>query len=298
MTINADTGRTSCVRPNGQQFSRQGRIRECVVADEGYVMVNADFQGCEIRVAAGLSGDRQLLEAELSPFCYRCERDSFLEDPCSCGIKDGELKAHSGLHWLAAHLTFGENAQKENRYKAKAVIFRKLFGGAPDSEVAAKIAKVFDTQIAPGYAAWDQWLRKSFYDGSFIWRDYSTGTNYSSPVEGKRRAIYRTYSGRNIYTKAPHAVSNYAIQGTARELLVDGILKWDDVTRQHPEWGTAPCFPVHDEAICFVKKDYFSQAVSELKRCMETSVLSTPDWNVYIGADPCTEPSTYWRDSS
>jgi phage FluMu protein gp41 len=33
-TINADTGRTSCVRPNGQQFSRQGDIRACVVAGE------------------------------------------------------------------------------------------------------------------------------------------------------------------------------------------------------------------------------------------------------------------------
>lgn len=33
-TINAATGRMSCVRPNGQQFSRQGEVRKCVVADE------------------------------------------------------------------------------------------------------------------------------------------------------------------------------------------------------------------------------------------------------------------------
>jgi hypothetical protein len=31
-TINADTGRMSCVRPNGQQFSRRGGIRACVIA--------------------------------------------------------------------------------------------------------------------------------------------------------------------------------------------------------------------------------------------------------------------------
>ena len=308
MTINADTGRTSCVRPNGQQFSRQGGIRKCVVADDGYVMVNADFQGCEIRVAAGLSGDRQLLEAELSPFCYRCERDSFMEDPCSCGIKDGELKAHSGLHWLAAHLTFGESACKENRYKAKAVIFRKLFGGAPDSEVAAKIAKVFDTQIAPAYAAWDKWLRKSFYNGSFVYRNYAEGDfqsnglvdgrNFSVEVEGKRRGIYRTYSGRNIYVKAPHAFGNYAIQGTARELLVDGVLRWDDEVRQHPEWAAAPVFPVHDECLTWVKRAYFEEATETLRRCMETRVLSTPDWQVHIGADPELVPHTYWPDSS
>lgn len=33
-TINAKTGRMSCVRPNGQQFSRQGGIRACVRAGE------------------------------------------------------------------------------------------------------------------------------------------------------------------------------------------------------------------------------------------------------------------------
>lgn len=33
-TINAKTGRMSCVRPNGQQFSRQGGIRACVKAGE------------------------------------------------------------------------------------------------------------------------------------------------------------------------------------------------------------------------------------------------------------------------
>jgi DNA polymerase I-like protein with 3'-5' exonuclease and polymerase domains len=298
LTINADTGRSSCVRPNGQQFSRQGRIRESVQADDGYVMVNADFQGCEIRVAAGLSGDRALLEAELSPFCYRCERDAFLEDPCSCGIKDGELKAHSGLHWLAAHLTFGMGAGKENRYKAKAVIFRKLFGGAPDSEVAQKIANVFDTQIAPEYAAWDSWLRKSFYQGSYVWRDYETGTNYASPIEGTRRLIYRTYSGRQIFVKAPHAAGNYSIQGTARELLVDGVLRWDDEIRNHPEWGAAPILPVHDECVSWVRREYFEEATRVLVNCMATDILSVPGWRVPIGADPELTPYTYWPDSS
>lgn len=32
-TINAKTGRASCVRPNGQQFSRRGGIRACVIGD-------------------------------------------------------------------------------------------------------------------------------------------------------------------------------------------------------------------------------------------------------------------------
>lgn len=287
LTINADTGRTSCVRPNGQQFSRRGGVRASVIADEGYVMVNADFEGCEIRVAAGLSGDRALLEAELSTMCHACEGD-----PCTCG------KQHTGLHWLAAHLTFGPEATKENRYKCKAVIFRKLFGGAPDSLVAQKIHTVFDTQIAPAYKAWDTWLRDCFKNGYFVYRDFEAGENYRIPIEGKRRGIYRTFNGRNIYINAPHAFGNYAIQGTARELLVEGVLRWDEETRRHPEWETAAVLPVHDEALTWVRREYFNVATAALKRCMETSVLSTPDWQVHIGADPELKQYTYWPDSS
>jgi DNA polymerase I-like protein with 3'-5' exonuclease and polymerase domains len=295
LTINADTGRCSCVRPNGQQFSRQGGIRQCVCADCGYVMVNADLQGCEICVAAGLSGDKGLLEAELSPRCYRCE---FVE--CTCG---GE---HSGLHWMAAHEAFGKGASKEHRYWCKRVIFSKLFGGSAAAGARQVGIDISDSQrihdafeaLAPVYAQWDKWLRNCFYEGAAVYRDFNTGINYSEPLNGGRRGIYRTYNGRNIYINAPHAFGNYAIQGTARELLVEGVLRWDGEVRKHPEWETAPVLPIHDEALTWVKREYFREATETLRRCMETDVLSTPDWNVHVGADPELQEYSYWPDSS
>jgi hypothetical protein len=43
-TIEASTGRASCVRPNGMQFSRQGGIRACVVAGEAELeLVNGQW---------------------------------------------------------------------------------------------------------------------------------------------------------------------------------------------------------------------------------------------------------------
>lgn len=288
-TINADTGRTSCVRPNGQQFSRQGGIRACVHADEGFMGIAADFQGCEIRVAAALSGDSQVLEAELSPKCYACG-----DNPCTCG------KEHNGLHWLAAHIAWGEGATYENRYVAKRIIFSKLFGGSPAAgarqtgctlEESQAVHDAF-AEIAPVYTDWDRWLRKCFYDGKMVWRDYESGTNYSQDLPGSRRGIYRTYSGRNIYINSGHAFGNYAIQGTARELLVDGVLKWNKT-----RWAQYPLLPVHDELICFVKETEAEEAVQELMRCMETDILSTPDFYVKIGADP-DKPWNSWPDSS
>lgn len=246
--------------------------------------ISADFAGCEIIVAAGLSGDRGLYEAETSTRCYACE-----DNPCTCG------KEHTGLHWLAAHLTFGKGAVKENRYQAKAVIFRKLFGGQPDSDVAAKIARVFDTEIAPVYKAWDDWLRVMYTQGSLLYRDYSGhGENYSMDLAGRKRyVIYRTYSGRQVYTgKGEHAVGNYAIQGTARELLVDGINLW-----AHSKWGHLPILPVHDQIIAMVPADEAEEASQVLRTCMATDVLSTDDWNVHIDAD-LDEPFLAWPDSS
>jgi len=289
-TINADTGRCSCVRPNGQQFSRQGGIRACVCADPGWVMCNADFQGCEIRVAAGLSGDNDLLEAEISPKCYRCD-----QNPCSCG------QEHTGLHWMAAHAAFGYEATKEHRYWCKRGIFCRLFGGGPETaaqqvycelEPMQRIFSAFQ-ELAPTYTAWDEWLRKCFREGRMVWRDYESGENFSQEIEGRQRGIYRTYSGRNIYVKAPHAFGNYAIQGTARELLVDGVIRWSQT-----RWGHLPLLPIHDELLAWVPEADFGEATAALKRCMETSVLSSPGFPVHIGADPELTPYTYWPDSS
>jgi DNA polymerase I-like protein with 3'-5' exonuclease and polymerase domains len=289
-TINADTGRCSCVRPNGQQFSRRGGIRQCVCADCGYVMCNADFQGCEIMVAAGLSGDGQLLEAEVSPRCYACDRN-----PCECG------EGHTGLHWLAAHEVFGRHATKEHRYMCKRGIFCKLFGGGAETAAAQvycdllpmqKIFAAFE-ELAPAYTAWDKWLRKCYYEGATVWRDYEKGENFSQPLEGKRRGVYRTYSGRNIYVNAPHAFGNYAIQGTARELLVDGVIRWSS-----SPWGDLPLLPIHDELLLWVPEQDFAAATAELRRCMETDVLSSPGFRVHIGADAEMTPRTFWPDSS
>lgn len=288
-TINADTGRTSCVRPNGQQFSRQGGIRASVRADPGYLGISADFQGCEIKVAAGLSGDADLLAAEISPKCYACDGN-----PCECG------KAHTGLHWFAAHTAFGPGALYEHRYMCKRGIFCRLFGGGPETaadqvycDVAdmKRVWSAFD-EIAPVYVAWDKWLRQCYYEGMTVWRDYETGQNFSQQLDGKRRGVYRTYSGRNIYVNAPHAFGNYAIQGTARELLVDGVIRWS----QTP-WGSLPLLPIHDEILVWVPEADALAARSHLVASMATSVLSSPGFDVLIGAD-ADEPFLAWQDSS
>ena len=264
-TINADTGRTSCVRPNGQQFARQGGIRACVAADEGMAGISADFSGVEVRVGAALSGDRNLLEAEMSTRCLACGGD-----PCGCG------KNQTGLHWMAARLAFGPDATKEDRYNSKRIIFSKMFGGGPKTgaaqvgvpyEAGLAVHRAFE-QIAPQFAAWDRQMRA-----------YADAGNRG----------YQAYSGRIIWLPRhrSHAAGNYAIQGSARELLVDGALRW-----HRTRWGRYPLLPIHDELLTWVPASEAAEALEVLKACMAGELHGVP-----IAAEG-TGPFPAWPDSS
>lgn len=179
--------------------------------------------------------------------------------------------------------------------------FTRFFGGGPATaadQVGCEVSLMeglFEAlnQVAPVYTAWDQWLRAKFDEGSLIYRDYETGTNYSIPIEGSKRLIYRAYSGRQIYvTRGPHAAGNGAIQGTARELLVDGILAWGQT-----RWGHLPLLPIHDQIEVLVPEAEAEAATLELVRCMESDVLSSPGFPVHISVD-AELPWCSWPDSS
>jgi P4 family phage/plasmid primase-like protien len=248
-TLGADTGRMSCVRPNLQQLSRTGGIRACITADPGMVLISADFQAVELRTAAALSGDADL---------YRM-------------ILDGD-----DLHWKIARQVWGPDASKADRYNAKRGVFGRLYGsgipgiaktlGISEAEAQA-VADTLDA-LAPGVARWSAGLQKYVRDG---------GTSITA------------HSGRVIWLdrQYPHKAANYAIQGSAREFLVDGLLNW----RQSP-WGGCTVLPVHDEVLAVVPAAEAAAATAALVACMQTELAGMP-----IVAEP-SEPSFAWQDAS
>ena len=208
-TLGTDTGRMSCVRPNLQQLKRTGGLRACITADDGMVIISADFQAVELRTAAALAGDENL---------YRM-------------ILEGD-----DLHWKIARQVWGQDATKAHRYNAKRGVFGRLYGaGIPKiattlgiSETEARaVADTLDA-LAPGVARWSAGLQKYVRDG---------GTSFTA------------YSGRVIWLdrRQPHKGANYCIQGTAREFLADGMLRWKDT-----RWGDSVLLPVHDEVLAVV----------------------------------------------
>lgn len=56
------TGRTSCEHPNLQQVPRDSSIRSLITAPRGWVFVEADLSQIELRIAAELAGERNMLD--------------------------------------------------------------------------------------------------------------------------------------------------------------------------------------------------------------------------------------------
>lgn len=233
-TLGADTGRTTSVRPNFQQLPRLGGIRSVVTADPGYVFISADFAGVELRGAAALSQDPNMLYM----------------------IREEDEGRFDGFHWQVARQAFGPDATKEDRYVAKGGCFGTFYAGGVttlanqlgvyESEMAAIIKSL--KQTAPGFFRWAEAMQDAVKQG---------------------HTQFPAYSGRIIHfpQNTPHKARAYAIQGTCRELLVDALVKWRET-----KWGRCTCLPVHDELLMMVPEDEAEEATAELVRCMETEL--------------------------
>lgn len=248
-TLGADTGRMSCVRPNLQQVARSGGMRECLLAGEGYKIVAADFSSVEVRVAAALSQDPTLMRF----------------------VREGR-----DLHGEIAKLVFGEGWTKSQRYGVKGIVFGRLYGGGLDTlarqagldhATTQRCLDVLDA-MTPGLKAWSEGLKAAVKSGL---------------------REFRTYSGRVIHLdpELPHKAPNWAIQGTARELLIDGLVRWDE-----GPYAGGVILPVHDEVVAFVPEESADDAVRVLETAMTTELFGVP---IAVEADA---PADRWQSAA
>lgn len=199
-TLGTITARMSANKPNLQQMPKKKdtvrKLRSCLQADYGKVVVSADLAGIEYRVAADLSQDVYMIDA---------------------------FQKNQDLHEEAAKIIFNiDRPTKEQRDLAKSAGFGKIYGAG-----AAKIAHSSGTSI---HAA-EELIRK--YDDSFSglssWSQAQiemAKEQIESGIEPQLTTIY----GRRLYldVERPYVAVNYQIQSAARDILVDWMFKADD----------------------------------------------------------------------
>lgn len=184
----AATGRMSISNPPLQQIPKDDEtIRGCFTADEGEVLVGADFAQVEYRVAAGVADDKAMKAA---------------------------IAAGDDLHANVARTLFGDNWQKEHRDLAKAAGFGRLYGAGVatiarsagvDQATAKKAADAFDTT----YPAVRQYAKR-----------------LAAQVEAGNTNL-KTVTGRPLIIdpNRGYATINYMIQSPARDVFAAGILQ-------------------------------------------------------------------------
>jgi len=213
--LRAATGRMACDHPNLQNIPRSGPLRSYIRAPEGRVFVNADYSQIELRIAAKISGDKQMLSA------YTEGRD---------------------LHTLTAqNLTGREDISKEDRKLAKAVNFGLLYGmGAKGLQSYA--LKSYGVEMSLEEAA--LYRRRFFktYPALKSWHDnerraWQRGDTETRTLTGRRRMGIERLTDR----------LNAPIQGTAADGLKLALTLLWECRGERP--GAVPILVCHDEIV-------------------------------------------------
>lgn len=261
--IGAATGRVSSNDPNLQNIPIRTevgkRIRSAFVADEGFLLVSADYSQVELRVLAHVSGDEAL-------------QDSFAR---------GE-----DVHNRTAAETYGVTPLEvtgEMRRVAKMINYAIAYGLSPYG-LSTRIGIERDEakRIIDAYFA--------RYSGVKAWLDGTVKTGrelgYVTTLLGRRRQL-PDLNARNPMSRmaAERAAVNSPIQGTAADIVKLAMLSVNDALSK--DFPTARMLlQVHDELLFEVPQDDVPAVEALVKKRMETAVKLNVPLVVDVGHGP------------
>ena len=249
------TGRLSSSEPNLQNIpikSVEGRkIREAFIAEDGFVIMAADYSQVELRIMAHLSKDVNLVKA----------------------FNDG-LDIHSATAAEVLGVSLDE-VTNEQRRKAKAINFGLIYGMS-----AFGLAK--QLEISRGEA---QEYINVYFDRYPSVKEYMTTAKESC----KEKGFVETILGRRLYlpeinakngiqrAAAERAAINAPMQGTAADIIKKAMISVNSVITEKYSDTVKMAMQVHDELVFEVAKDKLEEVTAIIKKIMEEAVtLSVP----------------------
>jgi DNA polymerase-1 len=249
------TGRLSSSEPNLQNIpikSAEGRkIREAFIAEDGFVIMAADYSQVELRIMAHLSKDANLVKA----------------------FNDG-LDVHSATAAEVLGISLSD-VTNEQRRRAKAKNFGLIYGMS-----AFGLAK--QLEIPRGEA---QEYINIYFDRYPGVKEYMT----TAKEFAKERGFVETILGRRLYlpeinakngiqrAAAERAAINAPMQGTAADIIKKAMISVDAIITEKYSNTVKMAMQVHDELVFEVAKDKLAEVSMVIKKIMEEAVaLSVP----------------------
>lgn len=242
----AQSGRLSSNDPNLQNIpvrTELGRhIRSAFVAGPGNKLVSADYSQFELRLAAVLANDTELIEL-------------FNND--------------TDVHTATAAQVYGrepEDVTKQMRRQAKVVNFGILYGMSPHGlAVAANMSFEQAKHFIDRYKE----LRKPLFDYTDTIREFARKEGYVETLFGRRRPMPDIHSSNFMVRQAAErAAINMPIQGTEADIMKLAMIKVDEVlAQQHND-----CYQllqIHDSIVVECPEDVAERVAKLLKDTME-----------------------------
>lgn len=258
------TGRMASANPNLQNIpirSERGRaIRHAFIAPEGFSLVALDYSQIELRMAAILSGDKNL-----------------------CDI----FKSGRDVHREVAARVFSvapEHVDAEMRRRAKIVNFGILYGMGVNA-----LRSALGSSTAEAHQYLEDYFKTFKRLAQFLeeTKGYARKYGYTETLFGRRRQFPEMKSPLPyVRAQAERMAINAPIQGTQSDIIkramVDVDLMLEDTNARH---DAHLLLQVHDELVYEVRDSTVSTLVPEIKRLMEDVPLpKTSDVPILVEA--------------
>lgn len=248
------TGRLSSSDPNLQNIpvrDEMGKgIRRGFVPEKGHVLLSADYSQIELRVAAHLSGDANMIRA----------------------FNDG-----IDIHAMTASSVFGVpigEVTPDMRRQAKVINFATIYGVSPfglsqQAEIGVKEAAEFIRiyfETYPGF--------KKFIDETI---EFARANGYVKTLLGRKRAIDEIDSDTSFRREGAERVAiNTPIQGTSADMIKIAMINISDDIKMK-KMKTRMIMQVHDELVFEVPEDELDAAKKMVVDRMEHALdLAVP----------------------
>lgn len=241
--IDTAAGRLSSRDPNLQNIPTRTdlgkEIRRAFVASKGMEFLVVDYSQIELRIAAHLSGDPNLIKA----------------------FRDGE----------DIHAATGKQMGVDRRV-AKAINFGVLFGqGAFGLSEALRIpreeAQAFIDQYYLSFPKLREWIAEV--------QEKARQSGYAETLMGRRRYLGAELKGGNAHLRAfaERVAINHPIQGTEAEIMSMAMVK----LHEQDERETTMILQVHDELVFEVPSGKATTVAPKIRQIMESVIeLAVP----------------------
>lgn len=259
----ASTGRLSSTNPNLQNIPIRSdlgqKLRHGFVAGSGNVLVSADYSQFELRLAAILSGDKELID---------------------------DFNSNIDIHTKTASTVYGidmDEVTKDQRRDAKVINFGVLYGMSPHGLSVATGMNLSDAkQFIDDYFALRAPIRE-FIDETLRKADE---IGYVETFYGRRRPTPDVKSSNFIVREAAkRAAANMPIQGTEADLMKRAMIKLEtevagkgEQILQIHDSILVECKEANAKVVGGIMKSVMESVAPELDIALRVDVSSGETW--------------------